>query len=48
MNHACQQKTGIVILKKNCSAFKNRGSSGRLPGFSKFRCFMAFSQDEYT
>lgn len=35
-------------LKKNCSAFKNRGSSGRLPGFSKFRCFMAFSQDEYT
>lgn len=48
MNHACQQNTGIVILKKNCSAFKNRGSSGRLPGFSKFRCFMAFSQDEYT
>lgn len=49
MNHACQQNTGIVLnLKKNCSAFKNRGSSGRLPGFSKFRCFMAYSQDEYT
>lgn len=48
MNHACQQNTGIVIKKKKSSAFKNRCSSGRLPVFSKFRYFMAFSQDEYT